>query len=403
MTRVGPATPCGELMRRYWQPVCLSADLKDVPERVRILGEDLVAFRDGQGRAGVVFFRCSHRGTSLEYGRVEDRGLRCCYHGWLYDVEGNILEMPLEPANNPFLKQIQHPCYPVREFGGPGLCRTRVHPISNRSFPSTISGKTEGGVLKARMGPRVGGPVNCNWLQAEENLMDALHTFWLHTLHSGTQFPSPVYGMNPDELKYEETEMGMRFLLNRKLPSGKWWELVWEMLMPLNIHLVYTDEPKTERVRAVTHCVPVDDTHQLGASIRWVPGWLQMPTNRRGANSSAPAGRKDASYEYTQRHPDDKEAVESQGPNRAARPRASRHLGQRRDHAQANSADGDPRDWGRRTIPKASFAMSRKASVGANHGRQSGQRLIVKNSPFILQRLRTNGGEIEIVGNLPSC
>jgi hypothetical protein len=96
------------------------------------------------------------------------------------------------------------------------------------------------------------------------------------------------------------------------LPSGKWWELIWEMIMPLNIHLVYTDEPKTERVRAVTYCVPVDDTHQLGASIRWVSdGDADEPTGRE---QLAPAGRKDASYEYTQRHPDDKEAVESQGP-----------------------------------------------------------------------------------------
>ena len=163
-----------------------------------------------------MFFRCSHRGTSLEYGRVEERGLRCCYHGWLYDVEGNILEMPLEPANNPFLKQIQHPCYPVREFGG--LVFAYMGPPDKQpEFPIYDIWQKEGGVLKARMGPRVGGPVNCNWLQAEENLMDALHTFWLHTLHSGTQFPSPVYGMNPDELKYEETEMGMRFLLNAQI------------------------------------------------------------------------------------------------------------------------------------------------------------------------------------------
>ena len=103
LTRVGAGTRCGELMRRYWQPVCLSAELMEVPKVVRILGEELVAFRDGSGRAGLLFFRCSHRGTSLEYARVEERGLRCCYHGWLYDVEGNILEMPLEPANNPFV------------------------------------------------------------------------------------------------------------------------------------------------------------------------------------------------------------------------------------------------------------------------------------------------------------
>ncbi len=311
LTRVGPGTPCGELMRRYWQPVCLSADLKDLPKPVQILGEDLIAFRDGQGRAGLLFFRCSHRGASLEYGRIEERGLRCCYHGWLYDVEGKVLEMPLEPAGNPFLSQIQHPCYPVREFGG--LVFAYMGPLDKTpEFPIYDVWKNQGGALKARMGPRVGGPVNCNWLQAEENLMDALHTFWLHTLHSGAQFPSQAYGVNPDELKYEETAMGMRFVLARKLPSGKWWELIWEMLMPLNIHLVYTDEPKTERVQGVTYCVPVDDTHQLGAGIRWI-GDSQSET-LTGREQLAPGGRTDKSYEYSQRHPDDKEAVEGQGP-----------------------------------------------------------------------------------------
>ena len=142
--------------------------------------------------------------------------------------------------------------------------------------------------------------------------MDALHTFWLHTLHSGPQFPSQTYGLNPDDLKYEETEMGMRFVLTRKMPSGKWWELIWEMIMPLNVHLVYTEEPKTERVRAVTYCVPVDDTHQLGASIRWIAD--NQPDQPTGRERLAPAGRKDTSHEYTQRHPDDKEAVEGQGP-----------------------------------------------------------------------------------------
>jgi phenylpropionate dioxygenase-like ring-hydroxylating dioxygenase large terminal subunit len=311
LTRVGPGTPCGELMRRYWQPVCLSVDLKDLPKAVRILGEDLVALRDGEGKAGLLFFRCSHRGTSLEYGRVEKRGLRCCYHGWLYDVEGNVLEMPLEPAANPFLKQIQHPCYPVREFGG--LVFAYMGPPEKMpGFPVYDVWQKEGGQLKARMGPRVGGPVNCNWLQAEENLMDALHTFWLHTLHSGPQFPSRIYGADPDALRYEETDMGMRFVLTRKLENGKWWELIWEMIMPLNVHLVYTDEPKTERVRAVTYCVPIDDTHQLGASIRWTPeGKSESPSGRE---QLAPAGRKNTSYEYAQRHPDDKEAVEGQGP-----------------------------------------------------------------------------------------
>jgi phenylpropionate dioxygenase-like ring-hydroxylating dioxygenase large terminal subunit len=311
LTRVGPGTPGGELMRRYWHPICLSAELNDLPRSVRILGEDLIAFRDGQGRPGLLFFRCSHRGASLEYGRVEERGLRCCYHGWLYDVAGNVLEMPLEPAGNPFLGQFQHPCYPVREFGGL-VFGYLGPPDKTPEFPVYDVWQNQGGQLKARMGPRVGGPMNCNWLQAEENLMDALHTFWLHTVHSGEQFPSQAYGRKPDKLKYEETEMGMRFVLTRKLPNGKWWDLVWEIIMPLNVHLVYTDEPKTERVRSVSFCVPVDDTHQLGASIRWIPDG--EPEQLTGREQLAPGRRQDTSYEFTQRHPDDKEAVEGQGP-----------------------------------------------------------------------------------------
>jgi len=311
LTHVGAGTPCGEMMRRFWQPVALAEDLKNLPKRVRILGEDLVAFRDGQGRAGLLFFRCSHRGASLEYARIEEGGLRCCYHGWLYDVQGNVLEMPLEPAANPFLKQIQHPCYPVREFGG--LVFAYMGPPDKMpEFPIYDVWQKEGGVLKARMGPRVGGPVNCNWLQAEENLMDALHTFWLHTLHSGSQFPSDAYGIKPHELKYEETDTGMRFVMTRKLADSKWWDVIWEMVMPLNIHLVYTEEPETEKVRSISFCVPVDDTHQLGASIRWAPG--SEPDRTTGREKLAPGSRGDASYEYTQRHPDDKEAVEGQGP-----------------------------------------------------------------------------------------
>jgi phenylpropionate dioxygenase-like ring-hydroxylating dioxygenase large terminal subunit len=118
LTRVGPGTRCGELIRRHWQPICMSEDLTDLPKKVRFLGEDMVAFRDGRGRPGLLFHRCSHRGTSLEYGRIESEGLRCCYHGWLYDVEGNCLDMPLEPADSTHMERIKQPGYAVQEFGG---------------------------------------------------------------------------------------------------------------------------------------------------------------------------------------------------------------------------------------------------------------------------------------------
>ncbi len=96
MTEVGAGTPLGEFMRRYWHPVALSDKVNDIPQKLRLLGEDLVIFRDRQGRPGLLHARCAHRGTTLYYGRVEENGIRCCYHGWLFDVEGRCLEQPCE-------------------------------------------------------------------------------------------------------------------------------------------------------------------------------------------------------------------------------------------------------------------------------------------------------------------
>src|SRR5207253_1389075 len=118
--QVGPGTRGGEFMRRYWHPVALSAELVPgaQPRQVRILGEDLVLFRDDQGRPGLLGLHCSHRLTSLAYGRVEDGGLRCPFHGWLYDVAGRCLETPAEPDDSTLKDHVVHPAYPCQELGG---------------------------------------------------------------------------------------------------------------------------------------------------------------------------------------------------------------------------------------------------------------------------------------------
>src|SRR5437899_1987333 len=108
LTHVGPGTPCGEYMRRFWQPVGLSAELKDLPRRIRIFGEDLVLFRTGQEQIGLLRLQCSHRGTSLEFGTVERQGIRCCYHGWLYGVDGTVLETPGEPTDDTYRDRFCH-------------------------------------------------------------------------------------------------------------------------------------------------------------------------------------------------------------------------------------------------------------------------------------------------------
>ena len=107
ITHVGPGTPGGAMMRRYWHPIGFASEFKGRPIRRRLLGEDLVMFRDDRGRLGLLTLRCSHRGTSLEFGHIEDGGLRCCYHGWLYDVDGKILQMPGEPPESTYKDRIK--------------------------------------------------------------------------------------------------------------------------------------------------------------------------------------------------------------------------------------------------------------------------------------------------------
>ena len=119
LTRVGPGTPAGELLRRYWMPVAPRAEIDEKKLRpIRLLGEDLVVFVDRSGRYGLLAEQCSHRSASLAYGRIEEAGIRCPYHGWLYDVEGRCIEQPAEPPDSAYKGTIQHPAYPLEELGG---------------------------------------------------------------------------------------------------------------------------------------------------------------------------------------------------------------------------------------------------------------------------------------------
>ena len=119
LTLVGRGTPMGELLRRYWHPVALASDATGTPRQIRALGEDLILFRDGAGRAGLLYPRCVHRGASLYYGRVEDDGIRCCYHGWKFTVDGHCIEQPCEPDNGAATcRLVRQPHYPVQELYG---------------------------------------------------------------------------------------------------------------------------------------------------------------------------------------------------------------------------------------------------------------------------------------------
>ncbi len=174
-TRVDAGTPTGEMLRRYWWPVGFSEELKEKgrPLRIKLLCEDFVLFRDGNGRLGILGLHCSHRGSSLEYGRVEDKGIRCCYHGWLYDVGGRCLEQPAEPEESTFKNRIKHPAYKAQEMGG--LIFVYIGPE-----PAPLLPKYD--LFFREDGERVvgAGEEYCNWLQRAENSVDQTHLIALH-------------------------------------------------------------------------------------------------------------------------------------------------------------------------------------------------------------------------------
>jgi nitrite reductase/ring-hydroxylating ferredoxin subunit len=144
LARVGPGTPCGELFRRYWLPIAEASKVTTRPQNIRILGEDLVLFRDGMGRVGLLYPRCMHRGTSLFYGKVEDKGIRCCYHGWLFGVDGQCLDQPCEPDHGRYRDKARQPWYPLEAI----RAAVRLHGTSGQKTdltPLRYSGNARSG------------------------------------------------------------------------------------------------------------------------------------------------------------------------------------------------------------------------------------------------------------------
>jgi len=176
-TQVGPGTPCGEVLRRYWMPICPAAELTpDKPKRrVRMLGEDLVLFRDGKGRLGLLPEHCPHRHASLYFGFVEEDGLRCAYHGWKFDVAGACLEQPFEPANSPLKADACRRAYPVQQLSG--ILFAYLGPDPAPLLPRWETLVRTDGLRNITVLPLH----RCNWLQAQENSSDPVHTYYLHS------------------------------------------------------------------------------------------------------------------------------------------------------------------------------------------------------------------------------
>src|SRR3954452_14175985 len=175
--RVGPGTPMGNFMREYWMPALLSSEVPTPdsdPLRVMLMGEQLIAFRDTTGKVGLIQNNCPHRGASLFFGRNEEQGLRCVYHGWKFDSEGNCVDMPNEPAESDFKHKVKAVAYPTRERGG--VVWAYMGP---RDTPPPLP-DLEANNVQHGQGRVIAIQRECNWLQALEGDIDTSHLGFLH-------------------------------------------------------------------------------------------------------------------------------------------------------------------------------------------------------------------------------
>ncbi len=213
LPRTAAGTRGGEMLRRYWHPVCLSANLKDIPIAVRMLCEDLVVFRDGRGRAGLLGRHCPHRLASLEYGQVREDGLMCSYHGWKYDTQGRCIDTPLEPCDSTLKQNIRHLWYPVEEWGG--VVWTYMGPAKDNPPPLPridVLARTDGEVKLVD-----GDFRDYNYLNWMENFADMGHATVLHGLVV-RQIPRELEPYNDHSIKnwtplplhHVETDYGMK-------------------------------------------------------------------------------------------------------------------------------------------------------------------------------------------------
>jgi nitrite reductase/ring-hydroxylating ferredoxin subunit len=263
LAEVSPGTPMGELLRRYWHPIGLSGDATDTPRKLRVLGEDLILFRDGQGRPGLLYPHCAHRGTSLYYGKVDERGIRCCYHGWLFDVQGHCLEQPCEPEGGRARGKRRQPWYPLQEQYG--LIWAYMGPPEKKPvLPryECLDVLDEGEFLEADDSSIGGGGppvIPCNWLQHYENLVDPFHVVILHSSFSGTQFVKEMAVM--PEVHWETHEIGVRTVSMRTLPDGRRLRRISEAGLPTLRVIPSPRLGRFGRVESLGWVLPIDDHH----------------------------------------------------------------------------------------------------------------------------------------------
>lgn len=260
VTRTGPGTPAGEMMRRYWIPAALSAEVPEKdgePLRVRILNEDLIAFRDTNGDVGLIDAYCPHRRAPMFFGRNEECGMRCVYHGWKFDRHGDCVDMPSEPAGTPLQARVKIKAYPCVERGG--VVWTYMGPKDQMPAPPdyewTRAPDTHRHVSKTFE--------DCNWLQAMEGGLDTAHSSFAHNNNLGDKNEMRLRDRSP-RLDVERTDYGYYYTSHRNLGDGRAYVRIYHFGMPNQqfrggIHLF--SGKKREYPELNGHIwVPIDDT-----------------------------------------------------------------------------------------------------------------------------------------------
>jgi phenylpropionate dioxygenase-like ring-hydroxylating dioxygenase large terminal subunit len=267
MCRTGPGTPGGKMMRRYWLPVGLSEELPQggAPLPVTILSERLVLFRDEAGRVGLLQRGCPHRCADLSFGRIEDGGLRCLYHGWLYDVAGNCLEQPGEPPESNYKNEVKALSYPLVEKGG--MIFAYLGKDAPPEFPDwEFLNAPEAHRFHLRT------VIECNYLQAVEGNIDPVHLSYLHRpLTRVDTRPVPGSTKSADvfyaeerrpRLDLEPTDYGIRIFSVRGADDDKQYLRITNFIMPCSAAIV-GNEGRVNEGYAVHWHVPIDDTHNM--------------------------------------------------------------------------------------------------------------------------------------------
>ena len=285
LCRVENGAPMGQLMRRHWIPVCLTEEVAEpdgAPVKARILGEDLVVFRDTNGRVGVMDEYCPHRRVSLVLGRNEECGLRCLYHGWKMDVEGNVVEMASEPGASALKEKVKHRAYPVREWGGWVWSYLGAHDAVGRSVtppgqdvpdfePPAYAPTADTAVAIAKV------IIPCNWAQILEGAIDSAHSSSLHSSDfvparvaaaeaNAKQWLRPSTDKSP-RLQVQHTSYGFRYAaLRRPITNASTHDYVRTTIFVAPFTVLI---PPNNLYNVANINVPVDDTHTAFYFIAW--------------------------------------------------------------------------------------------------------------------------------------